>query len=206
MEKNVLLKVLDRITQIKKEIAEESQKIIEKEREINDQLRINDEEKKESARLMDIKRYEVAEERERKLKTEKAMYHAKYEQSKNWERVTESESDEVINSLLEYEKQVNDAFKQEFFKLMKETIKLNRAYQQEIRTVENTFIDWTSNIHPNFRHQLHLYEMDPGLASAKVDYPVPVHRTNFIGCLESVRFDEFIKLINVGKNDDLKEL
>lgn len=117
------------------------------------------------------------------------MYRARLKQLTERKFLTEAESDEVIDELLEYE----DVLKEDFMKSLEAPLKkLNELYKEYIARVdeaENIISRWTSEIHSNYRNFYGIYAN----GTNRSDKPVSVHNIPVTGCPASDITGKYIR-------------
>lgn len=106
-------------------------------------------------------------------------------------QVTETESEEVIASLLQYEKDLETAFTEDVSTPLAALEKICKDYREKVRETENTINDWTREIHPNYRSQSTRYAD----GTNRAPHPVPVHVVAFYGCDLSGQIDAFLQKV-----------
>lgn len=145
------------------------------------------EEMKIATERMDFDRYETAKETKRKANIALEMYDGRYNQIKTREIISEEESDQAIDRLLEYENQLTADFKEKAASLLQQLDALLETYQAEIRDTEETITLWGNEIHANYRTfgQSSFYDKATGTTIDRSPAPIPVHRMNYTGCDEA---------------------
>ena len=106
------------------------------------------------------------------------MYTARFDQLNQKEFLTEEESDRVIDSLLQYEKDLEEDLIKSMEKPLKTIQKLCEDYTNNITETESAISAWTSSIHENYRRQGAIYQD----GTNRSDIPVPVRVRPFLGC------------------------
>ena len=145
---------------------------------------------------MNVDSYEAAKAQAAKAQAALDMYTARYAQLKNQEYISEAESDKVIDSLLEYEKDLEKDFKAALVVSLKNLAKLHADYVAAVNDAENTMAAWQQDIHANYRTRGSMTRVDPltGERTDRMERPVPAHRMYYGGCDEAVRLGRYLKL------------
>lgn len=133
---------------------------------------------KTAIELTDANAYEEAKKEFNSAGNAVEMYSARYEQLNLKEFLTEEESDRVIDSLLNYEKELEKDLIKSMEKPLKTLQTLYKEYDQSIIETENVMREWTNSIHFNYRSEGTIYKD----GTNRSDVPVPVRRTLFTGC------------------------
>ena len=111
------------------------------------------------------------------------------------EYISEKDSDDVIESLLSYERQIEAEFKDAVKEPLSALAKVCDAYRGEVRDTEATIAEWTEKIHWNFSTRGSKTFVDPesGERTDRSPTPVPVHRFGYFGCEESSKLAAYLK-------------
>lgn len=133
--------------------------------------------------------YETAKQASRKAQIAIDMYTARLNQLNLQDFVTEEESTETINKLLEYEKELDDSFKKAIVPHLKALHELQEEYQRNIDNTEFVLKEWTNSIRKNYISSTATYP--DGTNRSPV--PVPVHQIQYTGCNESARLRSYLK-------------
>lgn len=119
------------------------------------------------------------------------MYRARLKQLTERKFLTEAESDEVIDELLEYE----DVLKEDFMKSLEAPLKkLNELYKEYIARVdeaEKIISRWTNEIHANYRNFHGIYPN----GNNRSERPLPVHNLPVTGCPASDITGKYLRSI-----------
>lgn len=140
--------------------------------------------------VMDADAYADAEEARRKAKTLLSMYNGRYEQIRQQEYISESESDKTIDRLLGYEKGLEAGFKAEIAGLLKQLAQAYEKYSAEVKATEDALTAWQLTIHANYRSEGTIYK-ETGTNRSLT--PVPVHRLGYEGCREAVQLRDYLE-------------
>jgi hypothetical protein len=136
-----------------------------------------------------LEAYETAKLASRKAQIAIDMYTARLNQLNLQDFVTEEESTETINKLLEYEKELDDSFKKAIVPHLKALHELQEEYQRNIDNTEFVLKEWTNSIRKNYISSTATYP--DGTNRSPV--PVPVHQIQYTGCNESARLRSYLK-------------
>ena len=110
--------------------------------------------------------------------------------------VTEAESDRVIDSLLQYEKDLAAEYVAGLSKILSQLEEMTSNYAANVDEAERAILSWTQNIFPNYRSDSSRYQ---GGTTNRAPYPVAVHTTAYLGCDESIITKEFVKKLRSRK-------
>ena len=148
-----------------------------------------------AAERMDLEAFEAAEERKKKAQNAAEMYRRRYDQIKHREYISEEESDATIDSLLAYEAELAEEFKQSIAKIYKRLEGILDEYTANVADVETTFLEWTSEIHSNFRSFSGTMRTDPltGARTNRMEKALPVHAHPYVGGDEAARLADFLR-------------
>lgn len=98
--------------------------------------------------------------------------------------VPESESDQVIDALLDYEERLSKDFITDISKHVNELNTLLINYRNDIKETEATIQTWTAKIHPNYRRFSYMKE--------RAESAVPVRSVGYNGNVESSAVQMFL--------------
>ena len=104
--------------------------------------------------------------------------------------VTEEESDRVIDSLLQYEKDLAAEYVAGLSKILSQLEEMTSNYTANVDEAERAILSWTQNIFPNYRSDSARYQ---GGTTTRAPHPVAVHTTAYLGCDESIITKEFVQ-------------
>lgn len=144
---------------------------------------------------MNVDSYETAKAQAAKAQAALDMYTARYDQLKAKEYISEAESDKVIDSLLEYERELEADFKAAMVAPLQKLAKLHADYVAAVNDAENTMAAWQQDIHVNYRTRGSMTREDPltGERTDRMERPVPVHRMYYGGCDEAARLGRYLE-------------
>ena len=120
------------------------------------------------------------------------MYAERYKQIRRQEYVSNEESDQVIDDLLKHEDQLTCDFEAAIAAPISELKRLSAEYQENIRNAEWTIVDWTRDIHKNYKDRFggHIYKETGSNISPS---PIPVRQKIYEGCEASKKIDTWIR-------------
>ncbi len=130
---------------------------------------------------MNVEAYEQAKAEIGKLRLAVEMYDRKANQQAKMEFMSEAESDRIIDSLLDYEKELRGNFEEEAKKHLGIISDLLKEYLREYNDVEQTIKAWTANIHANYRSLSGGRYDEKGNWTNRMEKPVAVHPVVNIG-------------------------
>lgn len=119
----------------------------------------------------------------------RALLQRRFDQMRSRKQVTEEESNEVIESLLQYEKDLAAAFEEDVSAPLAALAKLCKEYREKVQETEDTINNWTHEIHPNYLSPSTTYPD----GTHRAPQPVPVHRVAYFGCDLSRQIDAFLR-------------
>lgn len=154
----------------------------------------------ESTNLQDFESSNTA---KNKAETELKMYESRLEQIKNREYIHEDESDEVITSLLEYEKDITADYLQKSKVIIEQLAELTNTYRTAVDDTETALLRWTNEIHANHRTFGRTYYTRDGKTTDRSEKPVPVRVVQYSGCFESNIAKNFIELYEQGNRNEV---
>lgn len=157
MKKAIIEEVKDKIRSLQDERQKELEEI---------QARIDEEVTKARAAAaaiekavdaLDVDAHMQAKEAEARAKTAIDMYRARQEKISKRKYITEEESDRVIDSLVEYEKELAEEYKKELAGILSTLDAATKKYQNAVTDAESTISAWTLTIHANYRNPATTY-------------------------------------------------
>ena len=193
--KNITEEVQERIKKLTGDKAAELAKIHQKQNEARTQIEAAGLAIKEATAVMNLEAYEKATADKRKAQAALDMYSGRYDQIRKQEYVTEAESDSVIDSLLGYEKTLEEDFKKAVAEPLKKLAELRKEYEAAVVETENTIKNWERNIHANYSTRGATKYKDPvtGQYTDRSNTPVPVHRLPYNGCSEAIQLGLYLE-------------
>lgn len=194
-EKDVLRAVKSQIEYLTQTKAANLETIRQKQTEAKEQKAAADLAIAEATEKMDIEAYEEAKQAKRKAQSALDMYTGRYKQLEAQEYISEAESDKVIDSLLQYEKDLAADFKERAAAIIFSLQDLAEEYGAAVKDTEDTLGVWTSSIHANYSTRGLTFRTDPftGLQTDRAEKPVPVHRYPYTGGEEYKAIKDFLK-------------
>lgn len=180
---NVVEKTEKEMKRIRDKRAADLETIRQKCEEIRTQVAAQESAMNQAAKEMDALNYEEAKDRKRKAEAALEMYDRRLNQIKRQELITESESDAVIDGLLDYEAQLTKKFKNEAGALLQQLNKVYSDYSGAVIDAEAVMTAWQNEIHANYRTFGRSFHTDPvtGQNVFRSDKPVAVHQMPYIG-------------------------
>lgn len=111
------------------------------------------------------------------------------------EFLTEGESDAVIDSLLEYEGELEAEFKKAVEVHLEGLRGLREKYLEAVEDTEKTISTWTNEIHRNYdtRGSVHFTDAETGRQTTRSATPVAVHPLGFHGCHAAELVGDFLQ-------------
>ena len=193
--KNITKEVQERIKKLTGDKAAELAKIHQKQNEARNQIEAAGLAIKEATAVMNLEAYEKATADKRKAQAALDMYSGRYDQIRKQEYVSEAESDSVIDSLLGYEKTLEEDFKKAVAEPLKKLAELHKEYKAAVAETENTIKNWEGNIHANYSTRGATKYKDPvtGQYTDRSNTPVPVHRLPYNGCSEAIQLGLYLE-------------
>ena len=136
----------------------------------------------------------VAKKTKHKAQTAAEMYSGRYDQLEKQEYISEKESDEVIDSLLQYEVQLELDFKKALADPLKKLAKIHADYMDAVEDTERTLTAWQQEIHANYNTRGAMARKDPqtGKITNRSERPVPVHQLPYNGCDEAAHLGLYL--------------
>lgn len=131
-----------------------------------------------AAAVMDAKQYELSADTKRKAEIELSMYQDRERQIRDRKYITEEESDQTIDSILQYEQDIADQFRTDASQILDQLRALIDGYEADVNECETLINKWTSSVHPNYRRIGTFY---PETGSNRGPSPYPVHLQPYTG-------------------------
>lgn len=188
MKKDIPAEVMKRINGLEQKKTEELAVIQSKIDENTRTLTEAEAEIKSATESMDLAAYQMAKKKKHDAAEAVEMYRARYSQLESKAFVTRKDSDGVIDSLLKYETDIEAEFKEAIAEPLASLKAIYEEYRDSIAAAERTIAAWTHRIHANYRSTGTKYADGTNISPV----PVPVRRTPFEGCKESVVLKKFI--------------
>ena len=146
-------------------------------------------EQDEAIKKSDTKKYQKAESEIEKLKIDLNMYRKRRDLLKNEKGISETESDQVIDLLLELQNKNANNMVESVKPLLSQILEIVKEYYSDMLDIENTIIFWTSNVHANYNSRGAVVKN----GSTRLDYIYPVRATPYQGCKEFQVLDKTLK-------------
>lgn len=197
MAKQTLLdEVKNRMKEMQDSKAAQLETIQQKQAEARNQIEAAALAMKQAMEDMNVDGYEEAKNRKSRAQIALDMYNGRYEQIKQQEYISETESDSVVDSLLEYENQLEEDFKAAAGVQLKKLAELLKDYKAAVQDVESILTSWQRDIHANYNTRGRTTYTDAltGQQTYRSPHPVPVHRGGaYTGCPEAGRMEDYLK-------------
>lgn len=187
--KNVPAETMKRINGLEAKKAEELAAIRSKADENARTLAEAEKEIKAATESTDLTAYQAAKKKKHDAAEAVEMYNARYAQLENKAFVTRKESDATVDALLSYEADIEAEFIEAIAEPIAELKKILEEYTDGVTAAEATIAAWTHRIHANYRSTGTTYADGTNVSPV----PVPVRRTPFSGCEESIVLENFFK-------------
>ena len=181
-KKNTVEMVKDRMVEMLAKRAEEVAKLTEESKKVQAQKEEAEAKLKAATEEIDMDAYETAKADIKKAETALELYSARYSQIKHKEVISEEESDKVIDSLIQYEKDLDAQFMADIEEPLRRLQEINQNYLNTIRDTEITIRNWENNIHANYRNS----------SGGRNNYKTFVHPVTHQGCRFSLKLREFL--------------
>lgn len=194
-KQTVLDKVKNRMKEMQDSKAAQLETIRQKQEEARTDREAADLAIKEATEHMNLEAYAEAKDAKRKAQTALDMYNGRYKQIKQQEYISEAESDSVVDSLLEYEKQLAEDFKAAAAVHLKKLAELLKDYKAAVQDTENTLTAWQRDIHANYNTRGAMTRTDPltGEQTHRSERPIAVHTMPYTGCPEADRMGHYLE-------------
>lgn len=153
-----------------------------------------------AAAVMDLDAFRRAQDSAKQEETALAMYGRRYQQIEGKEYVSEEESNAIIDSLLDYERQLEQDFEKALSSQIRDLTRLRDKYTQDIQETERTLSRWTSEIYPNYRAESATRMLPDGTRTNRMEKPVPVHTSEYKGGGECAILSEYLKRTQLNKD------
>ncbi len=151
--------------------AEALQRVNEAREKLSEEIERLSQEKERAVEAMDEAGYSEISSKLIKARTALEMYGKKADQLRRDKLVTEQESDDVIESLIQYEQDLEQSFAADVQEIMDKLSERQAEHNQAWKEAEGVLLDWVTNIHENYRSRYTRYAD----GTDRADKPVPVH-------------------------------
>lgn len=131
---------------------------------------------KKAAEALDEQAYSEAMKEAQKLSVSLEMYETREKQFSHQEIISEAESDEVIDLLLNHQKKIEEDFINELKEPLKQLEALRNNYLHQLRATAKTINEWCAKVHANYSTRGATWRTDPatGEKTDRSETPVPV--------------------------------
>ncbi len=147
MARNPLNEVQKKMDDLKRKRAAALEEIDKKKKEAQNELTTAQEELEEATGKMDLTAYEKASARRQKAQTALDMYSMRYEQIGKQEYITVQESEEILNSLIKYERQLEKALTNEANDTIHNLLSTIDKYQSDVSEIQKVYREWIHTVH-----------------------------------------------------------
>ena len=195
---NTTAEVKAQIKELKDNKANQLSEIQQKQREARAELQKIWVTIREAVAKMDTAAYGEAKKKKYEIETALEMYEERYNQIKRQEYISEANSDKVIDSLLEYEKTLEQDFVAAIRPHIKELAKLHKEYKNAVADTEATITTWTKEIHANYNSRGMTWRHDDkkGGLTDRSEAPIPVRNTPYTGCDEAATLGRYLDKVD----------
>lgn len=181
---NTLERVKTKMQELRDMKERELQEIRQMQAETNAAIAVAEKQMQSAAEKLDNDGF-VQAKRERQAAADKLeMLNRREAQLVTKEFITEGESDKIIDSLLEYEGELEAEFKKDVEVHLEALRGLREKYLEAVEDTEQTIREWTRDIHRNYdsRGETSWYDPVTGQYTTRSSEPVAVHPLGFHGC------------------------
>ncbi len=190
MAKTKVQEIQDRIRKMQDSKQAELDAIQDKQSEARTKLEAAQMAIKDATESTNLEAYEKAQAEKKKALAALDMYTARYKQINNQEYISEEESDSVITSLLDYEKDLEETFISKLSGQLKEIANTLQEYSEAVKEAEGTLDTWQKSIHANYRSETTVFKETGTNRSPR---PIAVHSIPFRGCKEALQLEDYLK-------------
>lgn len=189
--KNTPADTMKRIEGLEKKKADELAAISQRVKERKAALAAAQAEIKSATERTDLTAYQEAKHKEAEATAALEMYSARYGQIQRREYVTQKDSDKVIDSLIQYERDIDAEFKEAIAEPLKQLKEIYGDYKASVYAAENAISQWTSRIRANYRAAGTTFADGTNISPT----PVPVHRIRYNGSDDALAVGRFLEKI-----------
>lgn len=140
---------------------------------------------KDAAAVLNEKAYADAEAKLKRAESMIEMYKSRREQISSQEYIGEEESEETINSLLDYEDKLEADFKKAIEPHLSALEEIRDKYVFDVSQTEQMIMRWTNTIRRSFYNRSGSQRVVNGKWTNRFDEPQPIHRVSYLGCKAS---------------------
>lgn len=199
--KNTAKEVLERIEKLQNNKMAQLETIYQKALDAGNAAAEADQIMKQAAEELDLATYSKAKSDLEKANVAAEMYSKRYEQLEHKEFMSETESDNVIDSLLAYEKELAVEYEKKIVAPISTMNKIHLEYVEAVQETETAIESWCANIHANYRSEGTTYADGTNRSQS----PVPVHRLPYTGCGKSKLIGSFLDKVEKSKQNTVTE-
>lgn len=192
---NTLEKVKDQMQKLTDAKAAELQAIQEKQEAQRAAITEAEKVMQQASEKLEDKLFAAAKAEKEKAETVLDMLNRREVQLVGKTFISEEESDKIIDSLLEYEGELETEFKRSAEVHLEALRELREEYLESVEDTERTITTWTQTIHKNYDTRGSVTRYDPvtGKMTTRSDTPVPVHPLGFHGCYAAELVGDFLQ-------------
>ena len=183
MEKNVVKATQARIQELKDKKAAELEHIDNEMKLAIQEVDAANKAMQAAMEVTDVEAYGEAKKKQLEARNKREMYSGRYQQLKACEYLTETESDRVIDALMDYEKEIATAYEDQVAEILRNLRAIHDKYVKAKTETENTINIWTREIHANYRSfgLSNYLDEATGLRTDRSPRPIPVnHKKSLI--------------------------
>lgn len=153
---------------------------------------------KEAMEQTDLARYTEAKRAQLEAKNKKEMFSGRLKQIRAKEYLTEAESDEVIDSLLQYEEEIATKYGNRTAEIIATLKNVHKEYKDAVNATERTIQQWTNEIHANYNSRGRSTYTDSftGQTTQRSKTPIPVRVAPYAGSKRSAVIDNFLNRLD----------
>lgn len=155
-------------------------------------------EMKEAMEQTDLARYTEAKRAQLDAKNKTEMFSGRLKQIRAKEYLTEAESDEVIDSLLQYEEEIATKYGNKTAEIIATLKNVHKEYRDAVNAAERTISQWTNEIHANYNSRGRGTYTDSftGETTQRSKTPIPVRVVPYTGSKRSAVIDNFLRKVD----------
>lgn len=177
MEKNVVKATQARIQELKDKKAAELEHIDNEMKLAIQEVDAANKAMQAAMEVTDVEAYGEAKKKQLEARNKREMYSGRYQQLKACEYLSETESDRVIDALMDYEKELSTAYEDQVAEILRNLRAIHDKYSKAKTETENTINIWTREIHANYRSfgLSNYLDEATGLRTDRSPRPIPVN-------------------------------
>lgn len=123
----------------------------------------------------------------------KEMFSGRLKQIRAKEYLTEAESDEVIDALLKYEKDLAEKYGNRTAEIIATLKNVHKEYMDAVSAAERTISQWTNEIHANYNSRGFSTYTDPATGQTTHRSKNPIAVRTYGASKKSVMIDSFLR-------------